>query len=178
MPALTPADVQTRPSLTKIAFGSTVILGKLSASLALAVQRAGPGQHERSEAHRCHASRFRQHLRNPFHQGAVLPQLPYARAARNHQRIDLVGPNAGDRRGIDHHSDVGWHQPTRGRQIRQRIARARQLDLLQFREHLRRTGNIEQGHPRKGDDRDALCGRLFAQVGSPGFGRFRGHIVL
>src|SRR6266436_9669073 len=33
MPALTPADVQTRPSLTKIAFGSTLILEKPSASL-------------------------------------------------------------------------------------------------------------------------------------------------
>ena len=31
--ALTPADVQTRPSLTKIAFGSTRMVGKPSASL-------------------------------------------------------------------------------------------------------------------------------------------------
>jgi hypothetical protein len=36
----------------------------------------------------------------------------------------------------------------------------RHLDAIG--EHLRRTGDIEQGHPGKGDDRDTPCGRFFA----------------
>ena len=54
-----------------------------------------------------------------------MPQRPDARAARDHQGIDLVRPNAGDRGGIDHHPDVGRHQSARGREVGQRVARAR-----------------------------------------------------
>jgi hypothetical protein len=98
---------------------------------ALAVEHAGPGQHERSEAHRRNSSCLRQHLRNPVHQVGVLPQRPYVGTAGGDEGIDLVRSNAGDRRGVDHHPDIGWHQSARGGQIRQRIARRRQFDLLQ-----------------------------------------------
>ena len=139
MPALTPADDQTRPSLTKIAFGSTRMLGKPSCQPrtiapmrrgALSVQHAGPGQRESPETDRGHPARLGQHLRNPFHQLGVLAHLPDARPARDHQRIDLMRPDAVDRGGIDHHPDVGRHQPARGREIGQRIARTGQFDRL------------------------------------------------
>src|SRR5438445_661365 len=61
---------------------------------ALAVEYSAPGQHERAEAHRGNPPRLRQGLANPFHQGRVLAQLPYARAARNNESIDLVRPDA------------------------------------------------------------------------------------
>ena len=108
----------------------------------------------------------------------VLAHLPDAGTARDHQRIDLMRPDAVDWRGVHHHPDVGRHQPARGREIGQGIARGRQFDLLQFRKHLRWTGNVEQGDAGKGEHGDPPRGRFPAQFGPPGFGSFRGHIVL
>ncbi len=92
MPAVTPAEVHTRPSRTKIGSGSTATRGCIAreprrerpvGGRAAPVEQAGAREQEGARAHRGGAPRARGRARDPADQRLVLARGLVSRAARD-----------------------------------------------------------------------------------------------
>ncbi len=99
MPAVTPADVHSEPSRTKIGSASTSIAGMRARELlrggpvrsrAAAVEQAGRGEQERAGADRCRAPGPPRGADDPVEQSPIGCRLGVARAAGDDQRVERL----------------------------------------------------------------------------------------
>ena len=151
MPALTPAEVQTRPSRMKMGSQSTISSGCSLSELAGPAPVGGdppPGdqprrrEQEDAAADRRHPAGGGPGRPDPVHERAVRPGQVHSRTARHDQRVDPARVQlAYAVAGVHGQSAAGPHRPRRAGHHLAVILRGQRAGVL---EHLVRPGQVER----------------------------------